>query len=146
MKIRTLIGSFLLLQLISLQAHGVVDTFSSCDNSDSGSKCYNLPKKKSRKFQEIRNQAAEHIDQLNQKLFGNKQKKFENEANGPSFLLNEQRIKEYGSQNAKLPDSIRDQRNRFEDLSKPYQMPQKKDNSTTYGLGFSMKLDNNSEN
>lgn len=146
MIVRTLIGSVLLLQIISAQAFAADDISRSCEGDGSESRCYSVPKNKTKKFEEIRNQASEHIDQLNQKLFGHKTKKFENESNGPSLLLNERRIREHGSSGTRLPSSIRDQRNQFEEFNKPYEMPQKKDNSITYGLGFSVKLDNNSDN
>lgn len=132
--------------MINMQALAADDVSRSCEEDSSETKCYDVPKSKSKKFQEIRNQASEHIDQLNQKLFGHKAKKFENQPSGPSLFLNERNIREHGNSGTKLPSSIRDQRNQFEEFNKPYQLPQKKDNSITYGLGFSMKLDNNSEN
>lgn len=146
MNIRTLLSSLLVAQLLTSPALGNNDRSQTCEEDISDGKCYNVPKSKSKKFEQIRNQASEHIDQLNQKLFGHDSKKFENESNAPSIILNEQKIREHGKSKARLPNTIRDQRNQFEEFNKPYELPQKKDHSITYGLGFSMKLDNNSEN
>ena len=65
------------------------------------------------------------------KLFGHSHKKFENTSGGPNLYLNEQKIREHGKNDSNLPSSIREQRMQFDEFNKPYEPPQKKDQSLT---------------